>query len=49
VALDTRAVGAGISPAVCSRVDGGQNALEMGRLEAVLAPDLSQIHPKKGH
>jgi integrase len=30
-------------------IDGGQNALEMGRLEAALAPDLSQIRPKKGH
>jgi integrase len=29
-------------------IDGGQNALEMGRLEAALAPDLSQIYPKKG-
>jgi integrase len=28
-------------------IDGGQNALEMGRLEAALAPDLSQIYPKK--
>jgi integrase len=29
-------------------IDGGQNALEMGRLEAALAPGLSQIYPKKG-
>lgn len=29
-------------------IDGGQNALEMGRLEAALAPNLSQIYPKKG-
>jgi integrase len=28
-------------------IDGGQNALEMGRLEAALAPDLSPIYPKK--
>jgi len=28
-------------------IDGGQNALEMRRLEAALAPDLSQIYPKK--
>lgn len=27
-------------------IDGGQNALEMGRLEVALAPDLSQIYPK---
>lgn len=27
-------------------IDGGQNALEMGRLEAALTPDLSQIYPK---
>lgn len=26
-------------------IDGGQNALETGRLEAALAPDLSQIYP----
>lgn len=29
-------------------IDGGQNTLEMNRLEAALAPDLSQIYPKKG-
>ncbi len=29
-------------------IDGDQNALEMARLEAALAPDLSQIYPKKG-
>lgn len=29
-------------------IDGGHNALEMGRLEAALAPDLSLIYPKKG-
>jgi integrase len=28
-------------------IDGGQNALERARLEAALAPDLSQIYPKK--
>jgi len=28
-------------------IDGGQNTLEMNRLEAALAPDLSQIYPKK--
>jgi integrase len=30
-------------------IDGGQNALEMGRLEAALTPDLSPIYPKIGH
>jgi integrase len=30
-------------------IDGGQDALEMGRLEAALAPDLSPIYPKEGH
>jgi integrase len=29
------------------RIDGGQNAPEMGRLEAALAPDLSLTYPKK--
>jgi integrase len=29
-------------------IDGGQNALEMGRLEAALAPDLSQEEPLIG-
>ena len=29
-------------------IDGSQKALEMGRLEAALAPDLSQINPKTG-
>jgi hypothetical protein len=28
-------------------MDGSQNTLEMGRLEVALAPDLSQIYPKK--
>ncbi len=28
-------------------IDGGQNTLEMARLEADLAPDLSRIYPKK--
>jgi integrase len=29
-------------------IDGGQNALEKGRLEAALTPDSFPIHPKKG-
>jgi integrase len=28
-------------------IDGGRNVLEMGRPEAALAPDRSQIDPKK--
>jgi hypothetical protein len=29
-------------------IDGGQNALEMGRLEAAIAPSASTSAPKKG-
>jgi len=29
-------------------IDGDQNALEVGRLEAALTPDSSPIYPKKG-
>lgn len=46
VAIAKRSPGIRYSPPY-NTLDGGQNALEVNRLEAALSPDLSQIHPKK--